>query len=523
MGKRWGFRKICRWFGALTAFVSAAAWSGTARADGGFPRGFGILFEPGNPSHIVVRSQFWGLFDGTLGSPDYHLLCSQVFGGRDTVAENFPTVLAQGGRVLVAADDSFLMVSDDECDWRQKSPFNGEYAIAIAPMDANGESFVALGVLGGASGVTSHVYTSTDRGDTWKQATGAIPKNLSLQGVAVAPSDPTRVYAVGVIAQVGTVADANAGTRQIAVSKDGGATFAILPVGARTDYDPTAYAPLSVAGVVPDDPDTLFVRADGADDPGDMTPDELWVSSDAGQTWKKTFSPMMDLPGFAFTPDGKDVLLAGQQDGILQASLTDAVAAMPGAFTRINSGQVWGLAFQDGKLYAGTDDFNSPHFSVGVSTDGGKTFQQVMSKCNVSNPTCNAGSSMQMMCGDRWTRQGGYLTDIIGLACGGMGGVGGAAGSGGASGNGGVGGSGGTMTSTAGAAATGGTPNDAGVGDIAPRAAAKSSSCSLVAPRRVGVDPTALLVVGAFGVARRRRGESSRRLHRGGRRTPVER
>jgi uncharacterized membrane protein YgcG len=481
---------------AAAVLASVASWSRPAAADGGPPIGYGILFEPGNQSRIVVHSEFWGLFDGVLGNPAFRLYCSQMFGGRATVASFFPTVLSRGGRFLVAANFGGLNVSDDGCDWRSIDAFHDQPVYALAPIDSDATRLVAITVKNEGGPVVSRAYTSGDRGDTWTALGGTIQTNVSIVGVAVAPSDPKRIYAVGV-----TIDN---GPRMLAVSKDGGATFAMLPLGATSDYDPTLIKPLSIAGIVPDSPDVVFVRADGSDDQDSMEPDELWVSNDAGQSWKKAYSPAMDLPGFAFTPDGKNLLVAGPAEGIRQAPLADAIAGNAVAFTQIYSGKVWALAFHGNDLYAGNDDYAmKPPFMVGVSTDGGRSFQPIMDKCNVSLPTCGDASTSQLMCQEQWTRLGGYVTDIIAFC--GSGGAGGAGGSGGDAGT----SSGG---STSGGGGVSGSPPVPGYDDQRTRAQS-SSSCSVHASRR-GRDPTMFIVVGAaFGAAvarrKRRREETS--------------
>jgi hypothetical protein len=502
------------------AWLAASFFSAPVRADGGIPRAYTILFEPGNPSHIIVHSQYWGLFDGHAGGSTWSLLCSQVFGGRALDADNYATVVAQGGRILVAAQFNGLIVSDDACDWKQIDAFNMEAVQSIAPMDAAGKSFVAVTVLGAADGVTSSVYTSPDRGDNWTPVKGTIQKDVSMANVAVAPSDRNRIYVVGVAI--------NTGPRQIAVSKDGGNSFTMLPVGDASLYDPTLIKPLSVVGILPNDPDTLFVRADGGDLPGAMSNDELWMSIDGGASWSLVFLPQGDLPGFAFTPDGKSILISGPNNGILQASLTDVLAGQgAGAFSQIYPGQVWGLAFQGNALYAGNDDYNmKPSFTVGVSSDGGRTFQKVMTKCDVVFPTCATSSTMEMFCREQWTRQGGYVTDYLQTACMqnalpptgntiGSGAVSGAGGSAPAGGAGAGGTTGGTLAADAGSHGGAAEPRDAGQRHIDDGAVLvgrhvglKSLKCSVEAPRGGRVHLTSLVAAAAAigtGVARRRR------------------
>ena len=482
---------------ALGAIAIAALLfaSPPARADGGNPRGYGILFEPGNPSHVVLHSQFWGLFDSRSGPMGFKLLCSQAFGGRTVDPDYYPTVIAQGGRILVAADFDGLIVSDDTCSWRKIDAFDGIPVPTIAAADAVGTNFLAVTVASQGGNNTSRVYSSTDRGDTWTKLNGTITTNVDIDGIAAAPSDPKRIYGVGVVI--------NGGPRMLAVSRDGGATFDMSPLAATTEYDRSQVAPLSVAGIVRNDPDTLFVRADGSDSSGAVLADELWVSSDAGKTWKKAYQPAGDLPGFAFTPDGKNVLVAGPLDGIEQATLADAIAAKPGAFTKIYPNAVWGLAFNEGKLYAGNDDnAMKPPFMFGVSTDGGKTFASLMRHCDVAFPTCSTDSTMEKVCRDEWTRMGGYVYDYIDVdTC--RAGSGGAPGAGGASG-----------ASGSGGAPTGGTTGATSSLGGAP-ATSRSSGCSLgTSPRRGSFPTTAMVVLMGIAAALLRRSRTAVRPRR---------
>lgn len=497
------------------ASLAASFWSAPTRADGGIPRAYNILFEPGNPSHIVVRSQYWGLFDGHAGSSSWSLLCSQAYGGRALDPDNYATVVARGGRILVAAQFDGLIVSDDNCNWWQVDAFNDEAVQSIAAMDASGTSFVAVTVLGTSGGVTSRVYKSTDKGDTWTAVKGTIPQDISMANVAVAPSDPRRIYVAGV-----TI---NGGPRQIAVSTDGGDSFTIpepMP-GDSMVYDPSSIKPLSVVGILPSDPNKLFVRADGGDMQGAMSDDELWVSTDAARTWTKVYSPMGDLPGFAITPDGKSVLISGPNEGILRASLADVLAGQGArAFSRIYSGQVWGLAFQGDQLYAGNDDYTmKPSFTVGVSSDGGITFRKVMTKCDVGFPTCPFASSMEKVCREQWTRQGGYVTDYLQNACmqyvppssntGGAGGSAAVVGTGGAGPTGGSTGSGPRDSSGDAGPADAGANLHAPVGtDVGRHVGLKTIKCSVDAPGGAGGKSTTWMVASAaagLGAVRRRR------------------
>jgi hypothetical protein len=479
----------------------ACVFSSSALADGGPPAAYGILFDPGNPSHIIIRSQFWGLFDGHEGAPGWSLLCSQAFGGFATIKQNFPAVVAQGGRILVAADFEGLNMSDDECTWRTSDAFGGAQIISIAPIDASRTGFVTVTALGMNGGTMSRVYLSADRGDTWKETAGKLLLDFSVMDVAVAPSDPDRIYVVGVMV--------NGGPRMIGTSTDGGASWAMLPVGAPDQYTERASSHLSIVGIDPAHPGTLFVRADGPDDVPPVD-DELWASSDAGKTWIKSYAPSGNMAGFAFSADGKRVFIGGIAEGIKVATVEDAVAGKAGAFRSVFSGKVWGLGMNAGKLYAGTDDFAmKPPFMLGVSADEGATFAPVMNHCEVSFPSCPASSTMELRCREQWERVGGYVFDLLdeGKGCDDRIGNGGAAGAAG------MGGAPAVTSGGAASVASGGGPAVASGGSPAMASAApgavsngQSGDCSIERTRSSIPFSTIALVAGtAAGIGFRRR------------------
>jgi hypothetical protein len=481
----------------MAALAAMGTVSTSALADGGIPRAWGILFEPGNPSHVMIRSLFWGLFDQRAGQSSWSLFCSQAFGGKALQKGDFPTVLTQGGRILVGGGFAGLTASDDGCAWRNIDAFGGDSVLGLAPVDSAGKKYVLLTVKGnGDGGVTARAYGSEDRGDTWAELAGALPKDYSFASIAVAPSDPKRMYVAGV--------KVNVGTRALAATADGGKTWKSYSIPAPDGFDPTV-----VAAILPSDPDTVFVRIGGPDDVGaPPAPDALWATTDGGQNWVRSYAASGDIAGVAFSSDSKKVLVAGPMEGIKSAALADATAGTDGAFKTLFTGQVWGLAAsEDGKLYAGNDDFNpSQHFMLGVSTDQGVTFNAVMDHCNVQFPVCPGTSTMESVCREQWERQGGYVTDFLDMgACaeGGAGGAGGTAGASGAGGRAGAAGSGG--------AGKGGVPSvspDAGSGatDSADdRMKINTTGCAVSAARS-GSTLLATLLAGAavFGFSRAR-------------------
>jgi len=64
-----------------------------ARAHGGNPRADGIVFEPGNPKHIVIRSNNWGIFQTTDGGKSWNYGCAELFGGSWSAAAHRTVVV----------------------------------------------------------------------------------------------------------------------------------------------------------------------------------------------------------------------------------------------------------------------------------------------------------------------------------------------------------------------------------------------------------------------------------------------
>ena len=143
----------------------------------------------------------------------------------------------------------------------------------------------------------SGLYKSNDGGTTWKRLEGGLPtqaQGIGRVAVAVAPSDPRRVYAF---------ADAAPGKGGVYRSDDAGATWTLTN---NTERVAERGDDLATLGVDPRDPDVVYV-----------TNTSTYRSTDAG----KTFDPLRGAPGgddyqsIWIAPDDPRTILLGSDQG----------------------------------------------------------------------------------------------------------------------------------------------------------------------------------------------------------------
>lgn len=378
-----------------------------AHAHGGIPRAFGIIFEPGNPQHIVLRSDVWGIFDSRDGGKTWNYGCSELYGAKWSQATHVSVIVTAGGRILVPNQNFIdskpvgLSKSDDLCNWTNSTELAGKYVQEITQTGTDLYLITADGVNGGILG---QMYKSSDKGDTWATVGKALPTDFSGNSIMLAPTDASRVYVVGEIIDTGGM------TAIAEVSTDGGTTWTRPanqddPATPQIKETTVGWIP-RIYGVHPTRKDVIFAWTDNIEQVGQDLADGAWASGDGGKTWKKVFAGKGDLPGFTFSPDGTKVLIAGPLDGIQEATVDDALANGQSAFQQVTADKTWGLNWTSDGLYAGGMDFGVPTpFTFGVSQDEGKTFSPLMTVCDVKFAQC-ADNATMAMCMNSWTLPG---------------------------------------------------------------------------------------------------------------------
>ncbi|HVU03836.1 MAG TPA: hypothetical protein VHE30_18885, partial [Polyangiaceae bacterium] len=392
--------------------ASGALVAPDALAHGGFPRAFQILVEPGNADDIILRSDLWGFFRTRDGGQTWQWTCAEVYGADSLSVNHNPMALAPGGRLFVTNSFKGLFHTDDGCDWTPSTDF-ADKLVTDVELDHTNVYVVTSTNTNTEAGVEGLVWKSTENGDHFQKLGVPFPTNLAATQLGIAPSDDKRLYVTG------RELEATPGT--LLRSDDGGASWKTTPIPT-TDSLMT----LRIAGIHATRPDVLVIWADLLEGLGQDSFDEIWITADGGGTFKKIYSGAGDLPGFAFSPDGTEIMVAGPKEGLMLAKLDDALANGQSAFTQMiatplrptpKDRQVWGLHWDQSGLLGGVDNFTArgvPAFTFGAWMDSDKDFSQIMNVCQAAYDACQKGSDVRTACNKAYDDPaGGFLQDYL--------------------------------------------------------------------------------------------------------------
>src|SRR5690242_332578 len=205
------------------------------------------------------------------------------------------------------------------------------WAARVAPWEVrSGESFISSG---------SGIFKSTDGGSTWQPLMRGLPTaedKLGRIGIAVAPSEPSRIYA-------SVEARKNGG---VYVSNDGGESWKLINGDHRIGGSGPGAMGIAVA---PDNPDVIYVANT-----------TTWKSSDGG----KTFA------GFKGAPGGDDyqrIWISQENPQII------ALSSDQGAVISVNGGVTWSSWYNQptAQFYHVTTDNRFPYWVYGAQQESG--------------------------------------------------------------------------------------------------------------------------------------------------------
>jgi MYXO-CTERM domain-containing protein len=367
--------RLLRFAPPLVAAIAALSLSlPDARANGRFPIADQLVVDPNDASHIVLRTTYGVLETSDAGS-SWSWICEAAIGYGGT---QDPAIGVLGDGSLLAGVFEGLAVSHDRgCSWAMVgAPLADEYIIDVSVHKDDPSRGVAITSSGTGAGFHVIVAETADNGVTWTQAGTAILSDFIALTIDVAPSDPNRLYASGLVGK--SLAPA------VERSNDRGATWT------RTYLD-AAYADTVpfLAAIDPVNADRIYIRLSG--DPIDR----LVVSDDGGATFTEAFTGVDDLLGFALSPDGSRVALGGPKDGIQIASAADL------AFTKVSELYTRCLTWTPAGLYACGNEFVDD-FTVGLSQDEGKTFTPIYHLSDICPLACPSGGATPEACVASW-------------------------------------------------------------------------------------------------------------------------
>ncbi|MET0343875.1 MAG: sialidase family protein [Polyangiales bacterium] len=385
---------------ALCTLVPGAA----AHAHGGIWRANQILVAPDDPGRIVLQSSLRGPIFSSDAGARWQWMCAETYGQSSLSASPVAMLLRPNGRVLVAGYTRGLLISDDAfCSFRAPE---GPALSWTRDLAVDAEGIVALASTEVGDNVQDVLLRSRDEGARFEVLGAPLPGDFIARGVDASHGAAPRLYVTGLRDDGWALAH----------SDDGAVTWtfgAVVPFNVRVGWNPT------LVGVGRDDPSLVFVLRDENELSVDESQDALFVSTDGGASFRVLYADGRALRGFAQSPDGKSLLLAGES-GLFHAPVSDALARGKGAFTQRVSTPFYGLSWTHAGVHAGMEEFSvtSPDaYSVGLSTDEGRTFARRMAICETRAATCATETDGATLCpevfSDLGRTGGGFKEDFL--------------------------------------------------------------------------------------------------------------
>lgn len=377
-----GLRRV---LGALSAAAWVAYGTSVGHAHGGPPSLRRVAFHPTEEDTIYAQATF-GLVVSHDHGATWTLVCEEAIGWQFT--ENPYIVPTTDGAVVYGLLKGLHRSTDALCGASLARDDLENVPIAALDRDPTDARRVLAVTADGPR--ANGVYASDDDGSSWAPAgdtfeIGDVPSHL-----LVAPSDPMTVYVSG------SRLDPALGF--VARSDDGGGTWTTYEVpleGAIT---------FSLGAVDPRDPRRLLAFRTSFD-----VADALLLSEDGGETWDEVAIAAGDITAVAFAPDGSRVWYGSYEKG-LHVSDDGGRTFTP----QMLDLAIRCLVAREGELWVCADNY-SDGFAIGLSTDGGETFEpRFVYEELAGQVACEADTRSAEVCPAVWRA----IVDIFGLDAG---------------------------------------------------------------------------------------------------------
>jgi len=339
----------------------------------------------------VLAGMTWGLALSHDGGATWHWMCENAIGYGGVYDPDYEWL--PNGAIVATTFDG-VHVNRDGCTFETTSL--GRTFVSQIALASDGTLYAAA-----SDAADSGIYASTDGAHTFTLLSAPAAAGTWWQTLAVAPSQPKRLYVAGYIVierdpnrvQLGSNSpDKNDGKELLLYrSDDGGATFSKLSTKAFT-Y--SQYSKLEIAAVSPTNPDLVFARVTGEHNGAG---DRIYRSDDAGGTWTRVLYSPDSLPSFVARQDGTFVAATGI-DATLYRS-TDAGKT----YQQLPIDQPLPCFAEDphGTLWACAQNY--AHGEAILKTDDLTTWTPIMRFQDVAGPVqCPAGTAQHDACAVNW-------------------------------------------------------------------------------------------------------------------------
>lgn len=367
--------------GSFALATSLLAVATPALANGRFPSAEQLVVDPSNPDHLAVQVTY-GFIQTHDAGGTWYWTCEDAAGYGGVLDP--PIALLDTGVLIAGVFDGLVVASPDGCNLGFVPALEGKFFVDVSASKVDPKRAIAVSSNGlGGNQFDTRLWASTDTAATWSQAGASLPSDFLALTADAAPSNEQRVYLSGFV-----IPSSTNYIGSLARSSDGGATWEIVDIPGSTNSS----GPY-LAAIDPTDPDTVYLRLEG--DLG-----VLLVSHDAGDTWETVFTATSQLLGFALSPDGTEVRVGSETDGIHGASTSDLV------FSQVSTLGVRCLTWSGNVLYACAKEAVA-EFTIGKSLDKGVTFQPIHNLQCLSgpDPACKMGTKIFDECDGNWAAQ----------------------------------------------------------------------------------------------------------------------
>lgn len=355
-----------------------------ALANGRYPSAGQLVVDPADAGHLVVRTTF-GLLQTFDAGSHWSLICEQAVSAGGF--EDPEIAVTTGGQVAMGLPDGLAIGDPTGCGWTRNPEFVNDNVIDLVVNGADSATaYLAAAVT--VDGAFNALVAGTTDGATWSVTGALLPDTYPLT-IETAPSRAQRLY-MG-------AEDGNLELGFIDVSDDGGASWT-------TRAGPDGVNSVYISAVDPQDADRVYLRSY-------FPQSNLYVSDDGAATWTLIYQSEVPLTGFALSPDGQQVAVGGSSGmAILARTAGDA----GGGYATMTTTPlpVTCLTWASAGLYACADEATAG-FTIGLSTDGGGTFDPLLHLKDLTSASCAPASSAGS-CAAEWCS----IANAIGASCG---------------------------------------------------------------------------------------------------------